>query len=42
MNMKTMEDKIYSHNSNCTYSIANLTETLLSSLCQMLNKEQLA
>jgi len=30
---------MYSHSSNCIYSIANLMGTLLSSLCQMLNKE---
>ena len=28
--------------SNCISSIENLMETLLSSLCQLLNKEQLA
>jgi len=28
--------------SSCISSIENLTETLLSSLCQLLNKEQLA
>jgi len=33
-----MGDKEHSHNSNCIYSIVNLTGTLLSSLCQMLIK----
>jgi len=41
-NMRTMGDKVHSHDSNCIYSVANLTGTLLSSLCQLLNKEQLA
>jgi len=35
-------DKMHSHNSNCIYSVANLTETLSSFLCQSLNKKQLA
>jgi len=42
MGMRTVEDKMHSHNSNCIYSIANLMGTLSSSLCQSLNKEQLA
>jgi len=42
MDMRTMGDKVHSHDSNCIYSIANLTRTLLSSPCQMLIKEQLA
>jgi len=42
MDMRTVGDKVHSHDSNCIYSIANLTGTLLSSLCQLLNKEQLA
>ena len=42
MNMRTVEDKVHSHDSNCIYNVVNLTETLLSSLCQSLNKEQLA
>jgi len=42
MDMRTVGDRIHSHNSNCIYSIANLTGTLSSSLCQTLNKEQLA
>jgi len=29
--MRTVEDKVHSHNSNCIYSVANLTGTLLSS-----------
>jgi len=37
-----MGDKVHSHDSNCIYSVVNLTGTLLSSLCQLLNKEQLA
>jgi len=37
-NIETMGDKEHSHNSNCIYSIVNLTRTLLSSLCQMLIK----
>jgi len=41
MDIRTVEDKTHSHNSNCIYSIANLIETLLSSLCQTLIKEQL-
>ena len=39
VNMRTVGDKMYSHNSNCIYSIVNLMGTLSSSLCQMLNKE---
>jgi len=31
--IRTVEDKTHSHNSNCIYSVANLTGTLLSSLC---------
>jgi len=42
MNMRTVRDKMHSHNSNCIYSVANIMGTLLSSLCQLLNKEQLA
>jgi len=42
MDMRTVGDKVHSHNSNCIYSVANLMGTLLSSLCQSLNKEQLA
>ena len=42
MNMRTVGDKVHSYDSNCIYSIANLTKTLLSSLCQSLNKKQLA
>jgi len=42
MNMRTMGDKMHSHNSNCIYSVANLIGTLSSFLCQSLNKEQLA
>jgi len=38
-NIRTVGDKVHSHNSNCIYSVANLTGTLLSSLCQSLNKE---
>jgi len=38
MDMRTVGDKMYSHNSNCIYSVANLMGTLLSSLCQMLIK----
>jgi len=38
MDMRTMGDKVHSYNSNCIYSIANLIETLSSSLCQMLIK----
>jgi len=41
-NMRTMGDKVHSYDSNCIYSVANLTGTLLSSFCQLLNKEQLA
>jgi len=41
-NIRTVGDKVHSHNSNYIYSIANLMRTLLSSLCQLLNKEQLA
>ena len=37
-NLETMRDKKHSHNSNCIYSIVNLTGTLSSSLCQMLIK----
>jgi len=37
-NMRTIGNKVYSHNSNCIYSITNLMETLSSSLCQMLIK----
>ena len=33
-----MGDKVYSHGSNCIYSITNPIGTLLSSLCQMLIK----
>ena len=40
--MRTVEDKVHSHDSNYIYSVANLMGTLLSSLCQSLNKEQLA
>ena len=36
-----MEDKVHSYDSNCIYSVANLMGTLSSSLCQLLNKEQL-
>ena len=39
MDMRTVGGKVHSHSSNCIYSIANLMGTLLSSLCQMLNKE---
>jgi len=39
MDIRTVGGKVHSHNSNCIYSVANLTGTLLSSLCQMLNKE---
>jgi len=42
MDMRTVGDKMHNHNSNCIYSIANLIGTLSSSLCQLLNKEQLA
>jgi len=42
INMRTMGDKIHSCDSNCIYSVANLTRTLSSSLCQLLNKKQLA
>jgi len=42
MNMRTVGDKVYNYDSNCIYSVANLTGTLSSSLCQLLNKEQLA
>ena len=42
MDIRTVEDKMHSYDSNCIYSIANLTGTLSSSLCQSLNKEQLA
>ena len=42
IDMRTVEDKVHSHNSNCIYSVANLMRTLLSSSCQMLIKEQLA
>jgi len=42
MNVRTMEDKVHSYDSNCIYSVANLMRTLLSSSCQMLIKEQLA
>ena len=42
MNMRTVGNKVHSHNSNCIYSVANLTRTLLSSPCQTLIKEQLA
>jgi len=41
-NMRTVRDKVHSYDSNCIYSVVNLTGTLLSSLCQTLNKEQLA
>jgi len=41
MGMRTVGDKMHSHNSNCIYSVANLTGALLSSLCQSLNKKQL-
>jgi len=37
-NIEIMGDKEYSHNSNCIYSVVNLTRTLSSSLCQMLIK----
>jgi len=40
--MRTVGDKMHSHNSNCIYSVANLMGTFLSSLCQTLIKEQLA
>jgi len=36
--MRTVGDKIHSHDSNCIHSIANLIETLSSSLCQTLIK----
>jgi len=42
MNIRTMEDKMHSHDSNCIYSVVNLMGTLSSSPCQMLIKEQLA
>jgi len=42
MDIRTVEDKVHSHDSNCIYSIVNLMGTLSSSLCQLLNKEQLA
>jgi len=42
IDVRTVGDKMHSHNSNCIYSVANLTGTLSSSLCQSLNKEQLA
>jgi len=42
MDMRTVGDKVHSHDSNCIYSVANLTGALLSSLCQLLSKEQLA
>ena len=38
MDMRTVGDKIHSHDSNCIHSIANLIETLSSSLCQTLIK----
>jgi len=37
MGMRTVGDKMHSHNSNCIYSVANLIGTLSSSLCQSLN-----
>ena len=37
-NIEIIGDKEHSHNSNCIYSIVNLIETLLSSLCQILIK----
>jgi len=37
-NMRTEGNKVYSHDSNCIYSVVNLMGTLLSSLCQMLIK----
>jgi len=40
--MEIVGDKVHSHSNNYIYSIVNLTGTLLSSLCQLLNKEQLA
>jgi len=39
VDIRTVGDKMHSHNSNCIYSIVNLMGTLSSSLCQMLNKE---
>jgi len=42
MDIRTVGDKVHSHNSNCIYSVANLMRTLSSSSCQMLIKEQLA
>ena len=39
MDIRTVGDKVHSHDSNCIYSVANLMETLSSSLCQTLNKE---
>ena len=39
MDMRTVGDKVHSHNSNCIYSVENPTGTLSSSLCQILNKE---
>jgi len=42
MDIRTVGDKMHSHDSNCIYSVANPMGTLLSSLCQLLNKEQLA
>jgi len=32
MGMRTVGDKIHSYNSNCIYSVANLTETIEFSL----------
>jgi len=34
-NMRTMGDKVHSHNSSCIYSIENQIGTLLSSPCQL-------
>jgi len=39
MDMRTVGDKMYNHDSNCIYSVANLMGTLLNFLCQLLNKE---
>jgi len=41
MGIRTVGDEVHGHNSNCIYSVANLMGTLSSSLCQLLNKEQL-
>jgi len=39
MDIRTVGDKTHSHDSNCKHNVTNLTGTLSSSLCQLLNKE---